>query len=329
MYLTQGSVWAVAFLLGTAGGGADSSGNQPTERTLETIRDCMSRAPAPWSQGWQAEYLDAIRLAITTDANSYNDDDRTACLNVLAKGFESYWPSLKKGEDRPLFELQLAQIRWYAEALFSAGLAKDSDRQKLRDQYKALCDDAAAALMTQFPFLDPNTVQHAKDDSLAECYHKIEAPLLPVFLHPLTDAHLKMLQQAWQNQQYSRVDLWWQIVDSERAGQKTSPSALHPHYLLTQRSLNQLLSQVWTVTVSPPDYCKAAMANRQDAERRLFRARSQALTLEKRLERERSSQVLQAEEIGFLLRALVETATDRPPAVQENSRHDPNDMARN
>jgi hypothetical protein len=327
MCLTQGSAWAVVFLLATAGTGADASPNRPAERTLDAIRDCMTRTPAPWPQSWQADYLDVIRRVITVDANSHAGSDFVARLDVLARGFEPYWHDLKKYEDRSLFELQRAQIRWYTEALFAAGLPKDPDRQKLRDQYEALCNDAAADLMAQFPFLDPNTVQRARDDSLADCYRKIDAPLLPIFLHPLTDAHVKLLQQAWENQRDSRVDLWWQIIDSEKAGQRPSPSTPHPHYLLTQRSLNQLLSRVWTVTTSPPEYYRTAVANREDAQKRLFRAKSQGLALERRLERERSSQVLQAEEIGFLLRALIETATARPSAVQENSRRDPNDMA--
>lgn len=111
------------------------------------------------------------------------------------------------------------------------------------------------------------------------------------------------------------------------------PPQSHPHYLLTQRSLNLLLSDVWAVAASPPDYYRTAMVNRTNAEKRLLQARSQASASERRLERERSRQYLQAEEIGFLLTALTETATSpaaeqadsQPGVLQQDEMHDADD----
>jgi hypothetical protein len=320
MYCARGSVGVVVFLLAATGMGMDSPSDEPTAKTFTVIQDCMSRSPAPWPASWAAEYVGVLRRAAAPDANSTAASSYARRLDALAQGFAPYWRDLQKAGDRPTFEVQLAQIRWYAETLFHAGLPDDPDRQKLRDQYAALWNDAAAALVSQFPFLDANEVQKAKNDSLAECGRNIDAPLLPIFLRPFTDVEWSRLRQAWQDLRYSRVDLWRDIVRSPNAGRQPRVSGAedpNPHYLLASRSLAQLLSQVWRVATVPPDYYRNAVSNLNDAKRRLSQARSQAFMLERRIERERSRSFLQTEEIGFLLSVLIETAEHAPAAIQE------------
>jgi hypothetical protein len=313
MRYALGSVWVAALLLAMAGETMGSGDSQPAEKTLSTIEACMNRSPAPWPDQWRREYLDTIRRAIAPDVDA---PQYVKCLDVLSNGFEPYWQGLKKSQDRPLFDVQLAQVRWYTEHLMGTGLSSAEQMQKLKEQYSNLWNDDASALATQFPFLDPNIVQKAKEDHLADCYRKIDAPLLPIFLHPLTDAQLDQLKQRWQDLRYSRVDLWRQLGGDSQPSPSPAelrlPPNSHPHYLLTQRSLAQLLSQIWTIAASPPDYYRSAVANRTNAEKRLLEAKSRAYTLERRLERERSRQFLQTEEISFLLTALIETARYPP-----------------
>jgi hypothetical protein len=349
-------MWVAVLFLTAAGEGMASALPAPAERTVEVIRNCMSRTPAPWPDSWKAEYVNAIRRGVSEVRDRRSESlGYAACLDVLAEGFEPYWQGLKKGEDRPLFELQLAQIRWYVEHLMATGVPGAEEKQKVKEQYKVLCNDAASALTSQFPFLDPKIVQKAKDDSLADCYRKIDTPLLPIFLRPLTEATIEQLKDRWEKLRYSRVDLWRQIAGNApsvetqnlapafagpgspqrtRGSLQTRSLTAHPHYLLTQRSLDQLLSQVWAIAVSPPEYYRTAATNRANAEKRLLQARSQAYSLERRLERERSRQFLQAEQIGFLLSALIETAKSpapqpagkQPETIPQEDSHDVNNV---
>ena len=162
--------------------------------------------------------------------------------------------------------------------------------------------------------------------------------MLPVFLRPFTEAQVDQLKQRWQDLRYSRVDLWRQLGGNSAASpenQEAKPLTAHPHYLLTQRCLAQLLSQVWTVAAPPPDYYRTAATNLMNAEKRRVQARSQAYSQERRLERERSRQFLQTEQIGFLLSALMETAKNpsseqpdkQPSAVQGGDAYDVNDVS--
>jgi hypothetical protein len=91
----------------------------------------------------------------------------------------------------------------------------------------------------------------------------------------------------------------------------------HPHYLLTQRSLNQLVPHIWAVVAPGPDYYRAAVANQVNAEKRRLQSRSQASRDERRLERQYSRQVFQAEQIAFVLAALLESPAcfDEPALV--------------
>jgi len=277
------------------------------ERTLEAIRDWMVRSPAPWPDAWQRQYVDTIRSAI----ESHQDTPQYALrLEILYKGFQPYWEDLKKTLDRSLFEVHRAQIRWYAEHLMGTELPCQEEKQKLRDQYQDLWSYAASSLLTQFPFLDPNIVQMAKADDLGECYRKIEAPLLPNFLRPFSQGQVEQIKQRWHDLRYARVDLWHQLGGAATTSGDNGPSPsldAHSDYLLTQRSLAQLRAHIWSIVAPAPDYYRRAVGNHIEAQKRRLQSTSQAWQEERRLEKERSRQLLQTEYISFLLPALLET----------------------
>ena len=294
----------IALLLPAIMVGAPSSPElSAAEQTLGAIRDCMGRLPAPWPDEWKQEYVETIRMA----AESHGDAPQYAVrLEILRKGFGPYWESLKKSKDRASFEVRLAGIRWYTEHLMDAKLLSAEERQKLRNQYKDLWDHAACSLLTQFPFLDPNTTHLAKTDHLSQCYLEIEAPLLPIYLHPFSQAQMDKIKQRWGDLRYARVDMWRSLggeaimaVDKQ---QSESPRT-HPHYVLTQRSLAQLLGRIWAIAATAPDYYRSAMGNWINAEQRRYQSSRAAWSNERRLTRE----LAQAEHISVLLAALLET----------------------
>ena len=283
---------------------ARSADRDPLEKTVAGIRECMARSPAPWPEAWRKEYGDAIRqvIALHQEAPQY-----ATRLEIVCKGFPPYWEGLKKGRERSLFEVHRAQIRWYVESLMSAELPGKEDQQELLDQYKSLWDYATSALLTQFPFLDPNMVNRAKADHIAECYRAIESPLLPAFLHPLSEDQVRKIKRRWHDLRYARVDLWGQLGGDGAMSAKEPqmpPGNAHPHYLLTQRSLIQWRAQMLALAASPPDYYRDAVRKDADAERGRLQLRSEARTREERL----GMAVLQTEYLSFLLAALLETA---------------------
>jgi len=299
----------IAALLPAISVGFTSSAKPPVvEQTLQAIEDCMVRSPAPWPVAWQQEYVDTIRHAISLHQDTPRYAER---LGILRRGFELYWQDLNKSRERSLFEVHRAQIRWYTEHLMGKKLLSEDERQKLRNQYKDLWNYAACSLLTQFPFLDANTVHLAKADHLGECYRKIEAPLLPIYLCPLSEAQMGKIKQRWDNLnlRYARVDLWRQLGGEAIMSvnkQQVSPHT-HPHYLLTQRSLTRLLPHIWAIVAAAPDYYRSAIGNWINAEKRRYQSRRKAKSDERRLEKQLSRKLLQTEHISFLLTALLET----------------------
>ena len=134
-----------------------------------------------------------------------------ARLGILRNGFAPYWEAVPKNDQRSLFEVRQAEVRWYCENLMTGPYPSADDRQKLYDQYQNLAEDATDALVTQFPFLDPNVVQTAKADYLSECYRNIEAPLLPIFQRPFSEQQAAQAEERWHGLRYARVDLWRQL----------------------------------------------------------------------------------------------------------------------
>jgi len=176
-------------------------------------------------------------------------------LTVLGQAFPRYWDELRKSEDRPLFEVQRAQIRWYTEHLMRASPPREEDKRKRRAQWKGLWDHAAASLATQFPFLDPNIVQKGQADHLALCYRNIEAPLVPVFGYLLSETQFEQVRQRWHDLRYARVDLWQQLGGRTTGPEKPTepPGQAGLDYRLTQKSLTQFQAHIAAIvtTVSP------------------------------------------------------------------------------
>jgi len=281
--------------------------SDPVQEVLDAVQGCMTRSPAPWPQAWQQEYVDTIREAIDSGETDPQYAER---LRIVREGFGPYWQGLANNKERPAFEVRRAQIRWYVENLMAAVLPGEEDRHALRHQYEDLAEHASQSLLTQFPFLDPNAVQQAKADHIADCYRSIDTPLLPIFLTPFSQAQMDRVKERWHDLRYARVDLWRQLG----GGKTTSPvnrdaSSIqnHPDYLLTQRSLSQLRSQIWAVGASAPEYYRTAVANALAAQKRRFQAMSEARSRESRL----SNAVLQTEYLSFLLGALLETAQEQ------------------
>jgi len=296
--------------ISTAAGAVESSGGPSAlEGTLAAIRASMAQSPAPWPQAWQEEYVHTICQAVTghQDASPY-----AVRLQILRDGFGPYWDGLRKSGHRSLFEVHQAEIRWYVESLMSAELPGDEERQKLREQYRNLLEHAAGALITQFPFLDPNRVQAAKAEHLAECYRHIEAPLLPVFQHLFSEQQADQLKERWHNLRYARVDLWRQLGGGATSAAKEmeAPSgAAHSDYLLTQRSLDQLRGQIWSLILAPPHYYREAVAKQMAAQKQRMQSQAEARDQEMRL----GVAVWQTEYLSFLLTALLETAQEQEP----------------
>jgi len=294
----------IALLMtGSAVRAAGSAKTGPKEQTLAAVRDCMAKSPAPWPQAWQKEYVDTIGAAIGSCQDSSQYATR---LQILRQGFPPYWEGLKKGKERSLFEVHRAEIRWFVESLMTRELPSEAEKQKLRDQWRVLMDDAAAALVTQFPFLDPNIVQAAKTDYLAKCYRDIEATLLPTLQHSFSEEQIGQIKEGWTKLRYVRVDLWRQLGGGAATGAKKAqaPSGkAHPDYLFTRRSLDQLRGQTWSLIGAFPNYYRDAVAKEIGAQRQRLQSQSEARSQEGRL----GVAVWQTEYLSFLLAALRET----------------------
>lgn len=300
------SILIALLLSGIAVGVTSSAEPAPADQTLEAIQDCMAHSLAPWPDERKQEYLETIRSAVELhqDAPHY-----AVRLEILRKGFAPYWQSFKKTQDRSLFEVHRTRIRWYTEHLMGTKFPSEEERQTLRDQYTDIWDYAVDSLLRQFPFLDPNTVQAAKADDLRVCHSKIDAPLLPVYLRPLSEEQVGQIKQRWHNLRYARVDLWRRLGGGSMmpsVNGDTTISEAERHYQLTKESLSQLLAQIWMVVPQRPDYYLSALENRSNALKRRLQLKRQARSDQQRLEKERSRQLLQTEHISFLLAALLE-----------------------
>jgi len=273
-------------------------------QAVGAIRDGMAKSPAPWPQAWQEDYVEAIRQVAVAHRDS---PGYAARLEILRSGFSPYWEAVPRNDQRSLFEVRQAEIRWYVESLMSAELPGHDERQKRYDQHKDLAEYAARSLLTQFPFLEPNTVEDAKVDYVRECYRNIEAPLLPIFQRPFSGQQAGQLQERWHSLRYARVDLWRQLGGGrkEPALKRETPSGkMHPDYVLAQRSLGQLRGQLWAIVAPAPDFYQIAVTKDIEAQRQRFRSRSDARGQEQRL----GGAMVQTEYISFLLAALRETA---------------------
>jgi len=240
---------------------AESGKPSQMEQTIESIRDCIDSSPAPWPYEWKKEYIETIRKAVELHHNAAHYTKR---LEILHNGFVPYWDGFKKTDERSLFEVHRTQIRWYVEHLMNTEFPMENERQKLCNQYKDLWNYAADSLLKQFPFLDPNAVQNAKKNDLSKCYHNIEAPLMPAYLKPMSEEQVAQIKQRWEKLRYIRVDLWRRLDDGSKTPAENRDATLSNaelDYELTQKSLSQLLGQVWMVVSKRPDYYISALKN--------------------------------------------------------------------
>jgi hypothetical protein len=293
----------VAVLLMVVGPTTGYAEADPMEQALTAVRECITRSRVPWPEAWQQEYVDTIRAVITPHQDT---PQYTRCLQILHEGFGPYWEGLRNSADRSRFEVHRAQARWYVEHLMSTELPGEEERQALRYQYEDLTGHAAQSLLTQFPFLDPDMVEKAKADHLAECYRNIDAPLLPIFLVPFSEAQVDQIKQRWHDLRYARVDLWRRLDTASRPlneDRGVPSSQTDPHYLLMQRSFGQLRSYIWTAIGPAPDYYRRAVDNEINTQKRRLELRAEALNRERGMPRA----VLQTEYLSFLLAALLET----------------------
>jgi hypothetical protein len=291
--------------------------NQPSaiDSVLAAVHDCMTQRPAPWPEPWTQEYLDTIRQAIAANPDAAEHAKR---MQILRDGFALYWPQLKNAPERPYFEVRRAEIRWYVENLMASALASPDDVRTLRCQYEDLANHAAQGLVAQFSFLDPNRVQQARADYLADCYRRIDAPLLPIFLTPLSASQMDRIKGRWHDLRYARVDLWRQLGGRVTSpGDPTAPSGRdHPDYRLMKGSLDQWEGHIWASATTTPQYYQTAIVNDRKAQREQFEAISRQRDRESRL----SNATMQTEYLTFLFGALLETAREQssePPARRD------------
>ncbi|MBN2182962.1 MAG: hypothetical protein JW715_13710 [Sedimentisphaerales bacterium] len=134
----------VILLLGNVANSIGSDKPALMEKTIIAIKNCMAGSPAPWPNEWKTEYIDTIRKAI----EPYQDSPEYAKrLEILRNGFRPYWEELKKSNDRPLFEVHCAQIRWYTENIMTTEFPGEEEKKKLKNQYEDLWNYAAGSLL--------------------------------------------------------------------------------------------------------------------------------------------------------------------------------------
>ena len=277
----------------------------------------MAASPAAWPQTWCIEYVDAIRDASTVPEEP---SDYALRLNALAEAFPWYWEDVTTSRDRALFELQCAEIRWYAGSLVTSVLSGEDDRRAIREQVESLWQEAAGSLMAQFAFLDPNIVCKAHADHLQKCLRWVDAPLKPLFPQPFAADQMDRIREGWHELRYARVDLMRQLGGEEvflGSGPWEEELSAHPHYLLTYRSLEQLEGYIWSIVARPPDDYVQAQQNYWKAQRRRQQRMLMAWAQEQCLTTQRSRRPHQTEYLSFLLAVVLESAHQlgNPPAV--------------
>jgi hypothetical protein len=315
-------VLSLLFLGETAAARIDVGRISALDETLAAVRDCMVRCPPPWPKAWQAEYLDTIRQAASLDPNILQYARR---LRIVEEGFTLYWPDLKNTQERSQFEVRRAQIRWYVENFMAAELPGEEETALLRHQYEGLANHAAQGLIAQFSFLDPNKVQAAKAAYLADCYQRIDAPLLPIFMTPFSQSQIERIKERWHDLRYARVDLWRQLGSSgtSSSGNQTVPSGqAHPDCVLAQRSLDLWQAHVWALAATQPEFYSAAVARDLKAREQGLNAIARSHARVSRMD----TAMLQTECWCFLVTALLETAHDE--SLKSPSETDAGDQGR-
>jgi hypothetical protein len=283
----------------------------------------MMQSPAPWPDEWKREYVETIRRAVELHHDALRYDVRLA---ILQKGFADCWENFEKSKERSLFEVHRCQMRWYVEHLMGAELPSNEERQRLRGQFTHLWNHAASSLLVQFPFLDPNSVEPARADGLSLCFRRIDAPLMPAYLRPMSDEQVKQIKQRWHDLRYTRVDIWRQVgrrLPVPGRNGSVRPSTAERDHQLAKKTLSQLHGLIWMSAPQRPEYYLASLENRNKAVRLRSQVKRQAWSTKRRLEKTRSRQLPQIEHVSFLLATLLETAgcVDLAPPVESEEQH--------
>jgi len=286
------------------------------QEALNAVEDCIGASPPAWPQAWRVEYVEAIRGALAVHEPPGDNGLR---LDALREGVSLYWEGVKTSADRPLFELQCAEIRWYAGNLVSSVLPGEDDRDAIREQVKDLWQEAADCLRSQFPFLDPNIVCKARADHLQGCLRWVDAPLKPLFRQRFAPEQMDRIREGWHELRYARVDLMRELGGEDgflAPRSRQTPLSADPDYLLTDRSLEQLEGYIWSIVARPPDDYVQAQQNHWKAQQRQRQRTLMAQAQEQHLKTERSRQLRQTEYLSFLLAVVLESAQqlDNPPA---------------
>lgn len=219
----------ISLLSGIANGATGSEKPGLVEQAIKSIRNCMEQSPVPWPDEWKREYIATIRKAIELHRDVPHYAVR---LEILNKGFAPYWESFTKTQDRFLFEVYRTRMHWYTENLMGTTFPSEAERQKLRYQYTDIWNYAASLIIEQFPFLDPNAVHTAKGEDLSVCYNKIDAPLMPVYLRPMSEEQVAQMNQRWNSLRYIRIDLWRRLNDRLDYVTLTAWAKTYPFYIL-------------------------------------------------------------------------------------------------
>ncbi len=293
------------------GGGEPTDVNQPSavEEAVATVRGCMDRAPAPWPDAWQREYVDTVRKALSVDPNR---PDYAVRLDIFCRGFRRHWDRCQGSHlTQARYEVLKAEMRWYCETLMAEDLPSTSEKMLLQRQFRELCDYATEYLMARFPFLISEYVQEAKEAVLREFDEDLTAPLMPIFRRPFSEEQLCGIKANW-GRLYERWHFIWQDVryGGGEPGDLSDPETIenHSHYRFVRRCLNYLPRLFWAAGPRPPGYVAEAIGKLNAGKAERGRLNKPGADAERDLARRSSNQVEQVEQWSFVFTALLETA---------------------
>ena len=155
-----------------------------------SVSVCSGPRPLGRRRGRRSTWTQSARRSARTRMLPNTPDACGSCR----RGSLSIGPTQDTPE-RSHFEVRRAEIRWYVENLMTAELPGEQEKALLRHQYEDLANHATESLIAQFSFLDPNRVQKAKADHLADYCRNLDAPLLPIFLMSLSETQVEQIKQ--------------------------------------------------------------------------------------------------------------------------------------
>lgn len=290
----------------------------PLEHTLATVRECMARAPAPWPQQWQDQYVDAIRRGLAGDPNRAGYAEK---LEIARSGFARYWGKTPvAGLTQAQYEVLQAEMQWYCETLMAEDLPSASEKTLLQRQFRELCDYATEYLTARFPFVLAEYVQESKEAALREFDEDLAAPLVPIFRRPFSEDQLCGIKANW-GRLYERWHFIWQEVryGGGDAGDLSDPGTIenHSHYRFARRCLIYLPRLFWLAGPRPPGYVADVIGKLNAGKAERGRLNKPGADAERDLARRSSNQVEQVEARRFFQgireHGRLKHTAERPP----------------